>query len=265
MGNTFSINNKEMELFKKFTFKNFTLTRISDLEEPYQIESKLFPKATPEILKELQLGDKIDSTISTFLLEKDGKKAMFDLGYGDSSHKVGHTLERLNDLKISPDDIDYIFITHLHGDHYTGYLKNNEPAFKKAKVYISRQEYEGWKNMETSEKQKKVLNFLEKAKENIVLFNFGEKLPLDIVGINTSGHTPGHTVYQLENILIIGDLIHAMALQLVHPEICAIYDKDEEKSIESRKKIIQMAKENKLIIAGMHFPGNAMYFKYNES
>lgn len=38
------------------------------------------------------------------------------------------------------------------------------------------------------------------------------------------GHTPGHTVYQTGNILIVGDIMHGTALQLPHPEICAEYD-----------------------------------------
>jgi hypothetical protein len=43
-------------------------------------------------------------------------------------------------------------------------------------------------------------------------------------------------------------------LQKDHPEINSNYDMDKEKSIESRKRIMQHARDNKLLMAGMHLP-----------
>ena len=45
------------------------------------------------------------------------------------------------------------------------------------------------------------------------------------------GHTPGHTVYKVGKLLVIGDLFHGYALQKDHPEICAQYDMDKTLSL----------------------------------
>ena len=39
-----------------------------------------------------------------------------------------------------------------------------------------------------------------------------------------------------------------------HPEICATYDMDKQEAIKTRKKLLQYARENGLVIAGMHLP-----------
>ena len=55
-------------------------------------------------------------------------------------------------------------------------------------------------------------------------------------------------------LLVIGDLMHGAALQAGHPEICATYDMDKENAIKSRKTYLQYARENGLVMAGMHLP-----------
>ena len=91
------------------------------------------------------------------------------------------------------------------------------------------------------------------CEKQIIQFNFDEDtLPLGIKPLKAFGHTPGHTCYRKGDLLIIGDLIHGEKVQFKYPEICAVFDGDEEQSIESRKRILKYAEENKLLIAGHH-------------
>ena len=62
------------------------------------------------------------------------------------------------------------------------------------------------------------------------------------------------TVYQKGNVLIIGDLMHAFAIQVNHPEINANFDGDKDNAASSRKSILQYAKDNGLTMCGMHLP-----------
>lgn len=68
-------------------------------------------------------------------------------------------------------------------------------------------------------------------------------------------HTPGHTVFQKDSILVVGDLVHGGALQLVHPEYNAAYDMDAEAARQSRCRILDYARTHRLRIYGMHLPG----------
>ncbi len=46
--------------------------------------------------------------------------------------------------------------------------------------------------------------------------------------------------------------MHFIEIQLPVPDVAVRYDVDPEKAIESRKKILDYAAENKIKIAGMH-------------
>ena len=165
--------------------------------------------------------------------------------------------DSLYNIGINADDITLIYLTHFHADHIAGLVtKDGEgkdvKVFKNASVYAGKVEYDAWMNdIPKNDLQKMVM---EIYKDSLHLFAFGDSLPNGVLALDAVGHTPGHTVFQFGNLLVIGDLMHGYALQKDHPEINSNYDMDKEKSIESRKRIMQYARENKLLMAGMHLP-----------
>ena len=232
-------------------FPNFAITWLSVKNEPILFLTKIFPKLTQEIIKELNIEKGIESSMSAFLLEAEGKKALFDTGLNESASKG--IPDRFKELKITPDEIDYIFITHFHEDHIGGLLDlNDNIVYKNAKVYVSKEEYDGWINKMPSDKNSFQVKAMKKYENQLIQFDFSDTLPLDIKPIRAFGHTPGHTCFRKDDLLIIGDLMHAEILQFKYPEIGGAYEYDEALSIESRKNIIKYAQDNKLLIAGMH-------------
>ena len=249
-----------MYVSTRCVFPNFTITWLSGMNEPKNSPTTLFPKLTPEIIKELGLEKGVEGSMSAFLLEAEGKKALFDTGLNESM-STG-IQDRLKELKISPDEIDYVFLTHFHLDHIGGLVDAKDNIyFKNAKVYASKEEYDGWiKNMPADKNalQVKIMKIIEKQ---LICFDFNDTLPLGVKPLKAFGHTPGHTVYRKDDLLIIGDLIHGQDIQFKYPEICATYDHDENASIVTRKNILKYAEENKLFIAGMHlkYSNSSMY------
>ena len=244
-------------------FPNFAIVWLSGMNEAKLSPTTLFPKLTPELIKELGLEKGIEGSMSAFLLEAEGKKALFDTGLNEKASKG--IPDRLKELKISPDEIDYIFITHFHGDHIGGLLDANDNiAYKNAKIYVAKEEYDGWINKMPSDKNALQVKTMKICEKQVIQFDFNDTLPLGVKPIQAFGHTPGHTVYKKDDLLIIGDLIHGEKLQIKYPEICATYDHDEKGSIESRKKILKYAEENKLLVAGMHlqYSNSSMYREF---
>ena len=231
-----------------------SVTWIQDNESEKLNPISLFGDVSDSLVESLNMPEGIPASISTFLLQVDGKNILFDAGLGAFGGKM---LSRLAALGINADNIDIVYLTHFHVDHIAGLVEKDAAgidtkAFKNASIYAGKVEYDAWmEHIPKNDLQKMVM---ELYRDSLHLFAFGDSLPHGVLAIDAIGHTPGHTAFQVSNLLIIGDLMHGYALQKDHPEINSNYDMDKEKSIESRKRIMQYAKDNKLLMAGMHLP-----------
>ena len=214
----------------------------------------LFSDASDSLFASLNLPDGIPASVSVFLLQVDGKNILFDVGLGAFG---GQMLNRLAALNVAPENIDLIYLTHFHVDHIAGMIAKDSDGkdvkiFKNAAVYAGKVEYDAWMNdIPKNDLQKAVMGIY---KDKLQLFAFGDSLPHGVLALDAVGHTPGHTAFRISNLLVVGDLMHGYALQKDHPEINSNYDMDKEKSIESRKRLMQYARDNKLTMAGMHLP-----------
>lgn len=212
----------------------------------------LFSDASDSLYNSLDLPNGIPASVSTYLLKADNEYVLFDAGLGAFG---GQMLAHLNEMGVNPDEVKKVYLTHLHVDHINGLVnktdKGFEKVFKNAAVFVGQVEKDAWMNMEKNDLQKAILGVYQ---DSLKLFAFGDTLPHNVIAMDAIGHTPGHTVFQKGEMLVIGDLMHGYALQKDHPEINSNYDMDKEKSIESRKKILAYAKEHNLTMAGMHLP-----------
>lgn len=235
---------------KNLQLDGVKVTWIQDNAKERLMERTLFADASDELIDSLKLADGIPSSMSTFLVETDGVRILFDAGMGAPDSRL---LSGLASLGVTPADIKYLYLTHFHGDHIGGMMKGDSIVFPNAEVYASKVEYDAWLKM-PSDRNAQVVKTMNAYKDRLHLFEFGETLPGNVVTMNAEGHTPGHTVYQAGKLLVIADLIHGAALQLEHPEICASYDMDKDAAVKSRKHFLRYAKENGLTMAGMHLP-----------
>ena len=214
----------------------------------------LFSDASDSLYASLNMPAGIPASVSTFLVQIDGKYILFDAGLGAWG---GQLLNRLVALGVNPDSIGFVYLTHFHADHIAGLVKpgdagKTEKVFKNAAVYAGKVEYDAWMNdIPKNDLQKDIMALY---KDSLHLVAFGDTLPYGVLAMDAVGHTPGHTAFQLANLLVVGDLMHGYALQKDHPEINSNYDMDKAKSAESRKRLMQYARENKLLMAGMHLP-----------
>ncbi|MDR3228812.1 MAG: MBL fold metallo-hydrolase [Puniceicoccales bacterium] len=239
-----------------YTFKlgDATLSVLPDRQQ--RITNKLLIGATPAILEKYAPDGSVPNAINAFLIQSGGKNTLVDTGLGTK------VFDNLKTLGLAPEDITNVFITHMHGDHIGGLLRDGKAAFPNATLHIAHPEIVYWLAKEGSPAKEISAAY----KGQTVLFNpvapeaAGRSLP-GVTAIAAFGHTPGHTVFRIESagkrLLIWGDLTHATAVQLPHPEVAVTYDVDPARAVVSRKQIFEYAAKNKIAIAGMHiaWPG----------
>ena len=233
-----------------------TLITLKDNDGEKRMPNKLFyGKADSAKVEKLSPEGSVASSISCFVVETQGKRILFDAGNG-AAHG-GKMLERLRAASIAPEQIDYIFVTHFHGDHIGGLAADGKPLFANAQLYVPDAEYAAWAAM-SNDGGKEAVETVDTYGDRLHRFAYTDILPLGVKAMAAPGHTPGHTVYQTGRLFIAGDLLHGFDLQRQDLDICPADDMDSAKATESRKHFIDYIRQNKLITAGMHFPDNGV-------
>ena len=228
---------------------DYEIFPIQDNLSPRMMGRTLFPDAPDSLIAELGLEEGITASVSAFLVKPDGKEILFDAANGAPDSQLMQVLES---LQTTADEIDYIFITHLHGDHIGGLLKEGEAVFSNAVIYINKTEYDAWMAMEGRQSEG-LRNICNAYGERVKTFTPEDELPCGIEAVEAYGHTPGHTAYRVGDALIAGDVMHGTALQARYPEFSAGFDMDKEMSVKTRRAILKMAEEG-VKVYGMHFP-----------
>ncbi len=216
--------------------------------------------ATEEMLKQCMPNGTYPSATNVFLVETGKKTVLLDAGYG---RKLFDNLKAYGKNEAS---IDVIMLTHMHGDHIGGLLRNGKKAFPSAELYISKPEYDYWMSDAAGGRATQARKVINAYKDKLRLFTPSEvedaqELLPGIRAVAAYGHTPGHTGYMLESngskMFVWGDLTHAMAIQMPYPEVAVRYDTDPTQAVASRIKLLQYLSSNNIRVAGMHieFPG----------
>ena len=211
-----------------------------------------FASAAPEAVKKYMPDGDAPASVTSFILFAGEDTILFDTGTGNELW-----VKKLTEAGVKPENVKYVFLTHMHGDHIGGLFQNNARRFPNAKVLCSKPEYEKLDKVKSAYGQ------------DFTTFNFGDEVfanaLVKVKALDAVGHTPGHTAFWVEStktegegLMIVGDLLHAVALQFPVPEACASFDMDHEKAVATRKRILDEAAKGKYPIAGMHFPAPHM-------
>lgn len=234
---------------RTFALGEETLIAIQDA--PSTMARRLFPALSDADFVALVGGAAAPSSINVFVLRRGERDILVDAGNGGTR---GAMLATLKSVGIQPDAIEDILLTHMHGDHIGGLIDDSGTAvFPKATLHVSIPERDYWLKQpgRNGDQARKV--FAAYA-GRIKTFAFDENPLPGITALDASGHTPGHTAYETDNLLIVGDLLHAASVQIPRPDMSSAYDVDPAKAAETRLRLYERAAASGKPMAGMHLP-----------
>ena len=243
-----------------FTFK------VGQFEVHLLVESErdgstsIIPGADEALLKRYIPASGFKHTANAFLIKAQGQNILVDTGMGTDDVLIN----KIKSLGVDPGQVDAVLLTHLHGDHFGSLQKNGKAAFTKAKIYLDAKEYEYFTKIAVNQG---AVAALSPYGSNVITFEaaaLGSSLKELLPGISpfaSSGHTPGHTGFLVENggekFIIAGDFLHVALVQFPVPDISATYDMSQEGAASSRRQVLDYAAKNNIPVGGMHvaYPG----------
>jgi glyoxylase-like metal-dependent hydrolase (beta-lactamase superfamily II) len=230
------------------------------------------PKQLDAALARSFLKDPIEISVNGFLVNTGSKLVLIDTGAGILfGPTVGKLLANLKASGYQPEQVDEIYITHMHGDHVGGLMANGKPAFPNAVVRAAQQEADFWlskAHMDAAPADRKdgyqgAMNMLNPyvSAGKFKPFSGDVELVPGIRAMATPGHTAGHTVYVVESkgqkLVLWGDLMHVAAAQFPDPAVTIRFDTDSAMAAAQRRKVFAEAAAHGDWVAGAHlsFPG----------
>ena len=193
-------------------------------------------------------------------------------------------LRGLAALGIAPEEIDYVFCTHLHADHvgWNTRLENGRwvPTFPNARYIFSKKEFETWRdvghsNFARTPLEDSVLPIVAANRAQLVANDFAldDQIRLE----PTPGHTPDHVAIAIgagaQSAVMCGDLMHS-PVQCLHPEWVPWPDWDAALASRTRRAFLERYCDTPTLVCTAHFPlpsagrvvraGNAFRFVYDD-
>ena len=211
------------------------------------------------------------TSVNAYLINTGDKLVMIDSGAGQLlGDGLGKLVDNLRAAGYQPEQVDEIYLTHMHPDHLGGLTHDGKAVFPNAVVRAASQDAEFWLSADklkqasagsksNFQRAQAVIKPYQAAGHFKPFSGDGELSP-GIAAFAAHGHTPGHSVYQVtsqgQKLLLLGDLIHVAAVQMPHPKVAISFDNDA-KAVAQRLRIFGDSARQSELVGGAHlsFPG----------
>jgi glyoxylase-like metal-dependent hydrolase (beta-lactamase superfamily II) len=235
--------------------------------------TKLLTNTTPAQVSKL-LGrsfekEPLPTSVNAFLVNTGDKLVLIDTGTGAFfGPQLGGLVANLKAAGYQPEQVDEIYITHMHVDHIGGLVSGDKLAFPNAIVRADQRDADYWLHAENAQKAPKdMADFFKMAAASMNPYiSAGKFKPFDgdtslvpgIKAVAAPGHTVGHSIYVVESkgqkLVLWGDLMHVAAVQFPQPQVTIAFDTDSKAAAAQRKKAFAQAAKEGYYVAAAHLP-----------
>ena len=261
--------------FFRMMLGDFEVTALSDGTVKLPVD-QMFTNTTPakvdKALAKSFLPSPPETSVNGYLINTGTKLVLIDTGaaklFGPT---LGNLVANLKAAGYQPEQVDEVYLTHLHPDHVGGLMEGDKMVFPNATVRADKHDADFWlsqANMDKAPADSKgffqgamaSLNPYVKA-NRFSAFEGNTDLVSGVKAMATYGHTVGHSSYMVESkgqkLAIWGDLVHVAAVQLDDPALTVQVDTESKAAAVQRKRAYAEAAKNGNLVAAAHiaFPG----------
>jgi glyoxylase-like metal-dependent hydrolase (beta-lactamase superfamily II) len=218
------------------------------------------------------LGEMVETSVNGYLVNTGGKLVLIDTGAGPLfGPTLGSLVQNLRAAGYRPEQVDEVYVSHMHPDHVGGLMAGTARAFPNATLRIDKRDVDYWlsaANMNAAPESAR--GFFQGAMASVGPYQQAGKLrPFEgatelvpgVRALPAYGHTPGHTVYSVESkgerLVLWGDLMHVAAVQFEDPSVTIQFDTDSTPAAQQRAQAYADAARGGYLVGAPHlsFPG----------
>ncbi len=206
-------------------------------------------------------------SVNAYVIQVEGHTIAVDAGadtlFGPTAGRHARALQAAG---IDPASVDTVLMSHLHPDHLGGLIAGGRAVFANAAVNVAGPELAYWRDagQRTAAPDfarpwfDAVAETMRLYGDRVTTFRGEAALAPGITAVPLPGHTPGHTGFVLESgserLFLWGDVTDFLALQLADPAATLVFDIDKAEGERSRRRAIEIAASERLMIGGAHVP-----------
>jgi glyoxylase-like metal-dependent hydrolase (beta-lactamase superfamily II) len=225
-----------------------------------------------EVQKALAAGglpnDRIVNPFTPFTVNTGKNLILFDAGFADNGPPgVGNLAGSMVAAGIDPKAIDTVIISHFHPDHISG-LRNKAGAlvYPNAEIMIPAAEWTFWNDdgemSKSADVWKATFNHTRRVfrpiAKDLKRFEPGKEIVSGVTSVAAHGHSPGHAGFMIASgnakLLYIADTTNNPVLFARNPEWHLWADMDKAMAVSARRRLLDMAAADKMLIQGYHYP-----------
>ena len=225
--------------FYRLMVGELEVTALLDANEPWpEAVDELFPALSAEQKASLRQRTRAQarndfSTIG-FLVNTGKKLILIDAGGRGSMPGYGQLFDHLKAAGYAPEQVDDIYLTHMHPDHVFGLADGDRRAFPNAVVHADAHELPQWQaaaargNPTARAIVAKVAPYI--AAQRFETFDGDTRFSPELTAVASRGHTEGHSFYVIESrgqrMRFWGDFVVNDKVQFEMPEADPPGEKD---------------------------------------
>ena len=199
-------------------------------------------------------ADRMQGFFTPTVVNTGAELVLFDTGLNPAGISSA-----LAEAGYTPDQVDVVVITHMHGDHIGGIADDaGMPTFPNARYVTGAVEFDAWDMSGNEGFEAKVRPLAEK----MTFLDGGGSVASGITAVEAFGHTPGHMGYMIESdgetLLLAADFANHFVWSLAYPDWEVSFDMDKAMAAQSRKAVLGMLAADKIPFIGYHMPWPAL-------